>query len=138
MGNDFRKLAKHFFVDVYQGRPAVVDELAADDIVATYPIFTRIFDTPVLRGREAYKRHAVNFSQTWKNGEVVIHDELVEGNTVVLVWSFQANLAATGEPSRWGGITLIRFDDAGKVVAEIGEESDPGPQARLLAPREDR
>ena len=31
----------------------------------------------------------------------------------------------------WGGITLIRFDADGKIVEELGEESDPGPTARM-------
>ena len=64
---------------------------------------------------------------------------MVEGNRVVLVWSFRARNVGSvrpGEPpihreQSWGGITLIRFDNAGKIVAEIGEESAPGPEARL-------
>jgi hypothetical protein len=28
-------------------------------------------------------------------------------------------------------VTLFRFDQAGKIVAEVGEESEPGPMGRL-------
>ncbi len=31
-------------------------------------------------------------------------------------------------------ITLFRFDQDGKIVAEIDEESDPGPVERLALP----
>jgi hypothetical protein len=37
----------------------------------------------------------------------------------------------TNEEHSWGGITLYRFDEEGKIVAEIGEESAPGPLERV-------
>jgi len=133
MDYDIKNLAKRFFIGVYEGDFSVVEELAAEDIISTYPIFTEIFNTPVLQGLEAYRNHVLNFSQTWKDAKVTIHDEIADGNRVVLIWSFRANSVSTNQSSRWGGITLLRFDNSGKIVAEIGEESEPGPQERLLA-----
>ena len=75
----------------------------------------------------------MNFSKRWKNAEVTIHEEIAEGNRVVLLWSFKADQVSNNQPSSWGGITILRFNKAGKIVAEIGEESEPGPQARLSA-----
>ena len=57
----------------------------------------------------------------------------------MLIWSFegkrvtptQDELHPTNEVHKWGGITLIRFDDAGRITAEVGEESEPGPVGRL-------
>lgn len=37
---------------------------------------------------------------------------------------------STGNMQSWGGITLYRFDDDGKISAEIGEEGAPGPFER--------
>jgi hypothetical protein len=62
---------------------------------------------------------------------------------VVLLWSFRARNVDSGpqggpptnEEHVWGGITLIRFDGSGKIVAEIGEESAPGPLERLAVGR---
>ena len=133
MDYDLTNLAKRFFVGVYEGNFSIVEELAAEDIISTYPIFAEIFNTAVLQGVEAYRNYALNFSQTWKNAEVTIHDEIADENRVVLLWSFRATRVLANHSSRWGGITLLRFDNFGKVVAEIGEESEPGPQERLLA-----
>jgi len=133
MDYDIKNLAKRFFVGVYEGDFSVVEELAAEDIISTYPIFTEIFNTPVLQGLEAYRNHVLNFSQTWKDAKVTIHDEIADGNRVVLIWGFRATSVSTNQSSRWGGITLLRFNNSGKVVAEIGEESEPGPQERLFA-----
>jgi len=141
MKYELKELARQFFTGVYEGNPSIVEELAAEDIVATYPIFMRLFNTPTLRGRKAYMDHAINFSRTWKNGKVTIHEFVTEGYKVILLWSFRAQRVSpdqapglhSREEHHWGGITLIRFNETGKVVAEIGEESEPGPQARLSA-----
>lgn len=57
---------------------------------------------------------------------------------VVLVWSFSATDRLAQEPSqtrqRWGGISVFDFDEAGRVLEEFGEESSPGPVARLAPP----
>ena len=124
---------------VYGLDPAVVDELGADDVIVSYPIFEKIFGHSVIKGQDAVRRFAVGFGQRWAEPEVTFHTTIAQDDQVVLVWSFkarnvgsaQADVQASNELHEWGGITLIRFNDAGKIVAEIGEESEPGPMGRL-------
>jgi hypothetical protein len=126
VASERKALAERFFRGVYACDPSVVDDLAGDDIVVSYPIFEKLFNTSAIRGREAVKDFAT--------GEAV-----VEKDRVVLVWSFRArnvgsaqpDVAPTNQEHSWGGITLYRFDGEGKIVAEIGEESAPGPVERV-------
>ena len=135
---DQKKSAEKFLRGVYGCDPAVVDELAGDDIVLSYPIFESLFGEGVIRGREAVKRFAAGFCERWVDAEVTVHEAIEEREKVVLVWSFRARSAGSptadeagaGEERGWGGITLYSFDPGGKIVAEIGEESTPGPFAR--------
>jgi SnoaL-like domain len=127
-------IAERYFRGVYGCNPAVVEELASPDIVVTYPIFQSLFGKPALRGRDAVEAFAEHFCRKWANPEVVLHDTVSDEQRVVLVWSFSARdtEAAPGEPaSEWGGISLFRFDAEGQIIAEIGEESAPGPIGRL-------
>jgi len=132
-------LAERYFRGVYGCDPSVVDELAAADIVISYPIFQTIFGQPVLRGRKAVKRLVENFCRTWADPQLTVHDAITQGNTVVFLWNFQARnigmLPGGQQPTNrvhdWGGITFFRFDSEGKIVAEIGEESEPGPVDRV-------
>ena len=85
------------------------------------------------------KNFASGFCQRWKDTDITISETIVQDCQVVLVWSFKGrNVASarvdvkpTNEVHEWGGITLIRFDENGKIVAEIGEESEPGPLRRV-------
>jgi len=127
-------VAERYFRGVYGCNPAVVDELASPDIVVTYPIFASLFGKPALRGRDAVKAFAEHFCRKWANPEVVFHDAISDEGRTVLVWSFSARNteAASGEAATaWGGMSLFRFDAEGKITAEIGEESTPGPMGRL-------
>jgi len=138
---DNRALAEQFLRGVYGGNPAVVDELAAEDIVISYPVFQEIFGAPGIRGRDAVKKFVIGFSQRWADPQVTIHEAISEGNSVALVWSFSAlsvgsednDGSAVTPRQAWGGITVYRFNAAGKIAVEIGEESTPGPAARLAA-----
>lgn len=69
----------------FSDHSSVVEELAAREIISTSPIFTKIFNTPVLQGIEAHRNHVLNFSQTWENAKVTIHDEIADKNSVVLL-----------------------------------------------------
>ncbi len=137
------QLAQRYFRGVYGGDPSVVDELAAEDIVVSYPIFVDVLGTSAIRGREPLKGFITSFSQRWADPEVEFHEAVSDGSRVVLVWSFSARSVAAGssgeaptnEAHRWGGITLLRFDGEGKIAAEIGEESTPGPFGRLQPAR---
>jgi len=141
MASERKRLAERLFRGVYGGDPAVVDELAASDIVASYPVFARLFGVAAIRGVDAYRDHASNFKSNWAEAEIWVHESVEEGDQVVLVWSFQGRFtgrSVEGGPQQgqiysWGGFTLFRFDADGSIVAEIGEESDPGPFARLKA-----
>jgi len=127
-------VAERYFRGVYGCNPAVVQELASPDIVVTYPIFASLFGKPVLRGRDAVTAFAEHFCRKWADPELVFHDAVSDERRVVLVWSFRARdtEAASGEAeSAWGGISLLRFDAEGRITAEIGEESTPGPMGRL-------
>jgi len=134
--------AERFFRGVYGGNPDVVNELADINIVASYPIFETIFGLATIRGIEAYRKHAANFNNNWTDAEITIHHAIAENNFVVLTWSFQARRidsdesagASTAENQSWGGITLFEFNKNNRIVAEIGEESEPGPLERLANP----
>ena len=141
MRTERKALAERFFRGVYGCDPSVVDDLAADSIVVSYPIFERLYNTHAFRGREAVKNFATGFCSRWTDAQFTFHDAVADGDKVVLIWSFRARFLGSGtsQPGQppvnkeqsWGGITLYRFDGAGKIVAEIGEESTPGPVERL-------
>lgn len=133
--------AKRFLGGVYGGDLPAVEELAAPDIVISYPIFQEIFDTPAIRGRDAVTEFARRFASRWEDARITVDEVVADGNKVVLVWSFSARAAgsaASDQPNReeltsWGGITFYRFDASGKIELEVGEESTPGPFGRLPA-----
>ncbi len=136
---DHASRAERFMRGIYGCDPSVVDDLAADDIVISYPIFEKLFNTPALRGREVVKDFASGLCSRWTDAQITIHEKVTEKDRVVLVWSFrvrrvtpdpEGNLSGNEEQS-WGGITLYRFDKNGKIVSEMGEESEPGPTERL-------
>jgi len=136
-----KSLAERYFRGVYGGQPAVIDELAGEEIVSTYPIFEKLHNTPAIRGRDAMKAFVTHFGSSWADAHFTIHEAIAEEDRVVLMWSFRArwtgreqqNGPSPGQEQSWGGITLFCFDEAGKIVAEIGEESAPGPFQRLAA-----
>ncbi|UCH59041.1 MAG: nuclear transport factor 2 family protein [Anaerolineales bacterium] len=84
MKDKLKELASQFFKGVHEGNPSIVEELVAEDSIATYPVFMRLFNLPALRGRKAYMDHAINFSSTWKNSKVTIHEIVAEGQKVSL------------------------------------------------------
>jgi ketosteroid isomerase-like protein len=135
-GADRVARAEQFVRGVYGCDPGVVEDLAAEDVAITYPMFQEVFGKPVLRGRDAVRDFAAGFCERWADARVTFHESVEGGDRVVLVWSFRALNVAAGEESAWGGISLFRFDADGKIVAEIGEESSPGPAARLAGTAE--
>ena len=136
---EHKALAEQLFLSVYGGDPSRIDSLVSSDMVATYPGFEELFGTRVIRGREAYKNFAIGFGERWKDAQVTFDDAIAEDDRVVLVWSFSAKRITSAQDSssvayqeyNWGGITLFRFNESGKIAAEIGEESSPGPMKRL-------
>ena len=132
MNETLKIQAQNYFRGVYSGQPEVVDNLAAPEIYATYPVFEQLFNTPALRGRKALREFAIGFGQRWRRAIITFHEIIQEGNQVVLIWSFEAVRVESDQEHRWGGITLIKFNEFGKVIAEIGEESTPGPMGRAI------
>lgn len=128
--------AQRYFGAVYGGDTAAVNALVGDDIVISYPVFESLFGTSALRGRQAAREFAAHFARRWGESSFRIERSVADSAQVALVWSFRARSLAppdSGQMSAWGGITYIRFDEAGRIVAEIGEESTPGPMGRLAA-----
>lgn len=137
--HDYAGQAERFFRGVYGCGPSAVTELASDSVVMSYPIFLELYDTAAFRGKEAVRSFAERFCGRWEDARFTFHERVADGNRVVLVWSFRARFVGPeieggpvpGEELGWGGITLYRFDDSGRIAAEIGEESTPGPMARV-------
>ena len=128
-----------FFRGVYGGDPSVITEFAAEDISLSYPIFQTLFKSPVVVGKEAVMSFAERFSTKWKEPEIIIEEAIADRNVVVMVWSFRArdafaetsNQSNSDQKKSWGGISIFHFNDAGKILTEYGEESEPGPAERL-------
>jgi hypothetical protein len=137
--SEYKTYAERFLRGEYGCDPSVIDELAADSIKISYPIFEKLFGTPVIRGKDSAKQFLKHFCDTWKETKITIHNTVTEGSNVVFLWSFSARNFGSTVPDEqsdslvysWGGITLIQFNDEGKIFAEIGEESTPGPFERL-------
>jgi predicted SnoaL-like aldol condensation-catalyzing enzyme len=133
MNTDLKTIAERYLRGLYGGDPSVVNELASEDIISSYPIFEQLFGTPTIRGREAMVAFSVRFAKRWGNQHFEIFESLQDSNKVVLVWVFEAqrNDQETDDRQQWGGITFFRFNRSGQITEEIGEESSPGPVARL-------
>lgn len=129
-----KEIAERYFRGVYGCNAGVVDDFASEDVVVSYPIIQTIFGRPALRGRVEVRAFAEGFCRKWSDAEFQFHEVIADHDRVVLVWSFSAR-AADGEPatprSSWGGISLLRFNDDGRITHELGEESEPGPIGRL-------
>ena len=132
---DYKARAERFFREEYGINPSVVDELAAEDIVVSYPSYKRFFGTSNIRGRKAVKKLSTGFSSRWKETQITFNESIAEGNAVALVWSFKGrnvgsplpDMKPTNKIESWGGITIYRFNKDGKIKAEYGLENEPGP-----------
>ena len=131
MDHTLKLKAQKYIRGVYCGPFAAVLDVADENIVSSYPVFQQIFGDPAIKGLHALEAFAAGFSQRWTESKVAFHEIIAEGQVVVLLWSFTARRVETDQEHQWGGITWVRFNKAGKVVAEIGEESSPGPVARF-------
>jgi hypothetical protein len=130
---EFKKHSEKLFYTVYGGNLSEIDSLISDDIVASYPIFEKIFGSKSIQGREAYKNFAIGFNKRWTDAKINIHETIAEGKSVVLVWSFSAKRIKTGQDTSevernlysWDGITLYHFNEIGEVISETGKEGSP-------------
>ncbi len=126
-------IAERYFRGVYTSDLSVVDDLVAEDITVSYPIFESLFGSPTLQGREAVRSLVTWFEQRWADTQIEFIETVSEGDRVVLMWSLRARYIVPLERDQqainpehiWSGISLFRFDNAGKIVEEIGYESKP-------------
>ena len=137
---ELKTLAEKYFEGIYGCDTSVVDELAAPNIEVTYPVFEKIFGHPVIRGRDSLKSFVKHFCTIWKAIQFNVDETIAEGNRVVIAWRFKArNIGSiqgrppTNQVNSWGGITFFRFNKQNQITQEIGEESTPGPFARLTS-----
>jgi steroid delta-isomerase-like uncharacterized protein len=115
----------------------IIDELGSQNIVMTYPVMLE-----KVRGRDWFKKVMTNFRQAFPDSDIVVEDEIAEGDKVVVRWTFSGThsgnflgLAPTGKQVRWTGITIFTLL-GGKITEERGEEDFLGflRQIGLLSP----
>ncbi len=63
---ELKALAEKYFHGIYGCDTSVVDEIAAKNIEISYPIFERIFGTPVIKGRDSVKNFVKHFAAPGK------------------------------------------------------------------------
>ncbi|MEJ2679771.1 MAG: nuclear transport factor 2 family protein [Gemmatimonadota bacterium] len=83
-GPDRKGQVERFMRGVYGCNPSVVDELAADSVVLSYPIFETLYHTPALRGRQAVREFAEGFCSRWKDTRLTVDESLADGDDVVV------------------------------------------------------
>ena len=67
--NERCQRAERFFRGIFGCNPSVVDDQATEDVAISYPIFAKLFNAPVIRGRKAVKGFATGFFSRWTNDE---------------------------------------------------------------------
>ena len=99
----------------------IVDELAAPDIVVSYP-----FPPEPIRGAEAFKGFLRQFFEALPDVTVLVDDMIAEGEKVAVRWTFRGthqgpllSLSPTGRSVQVSGLTFYRII-GGKVVEETG------------------
>ena len=131
---DHKTTAETFFRGVYGCEPSVVDKFANDSISISYPIFEKLFNKTEFKGKESVKNFSSGFCNRWENARITLHESILEENKLVLFWGFSAKFIGESIPNgpsknteySWGGISFFVFDDKGKILSEIGDESPNG------------
>ena len=122
MSTKENKAIAHRFAQVWAaGGLHVVDELAAPDIVVSYPI-----PPEPIRGAEAFKAFLTEFVAGLPDVAVTVDDMIAEGDKVACRWTMRGThtgplfgFPATGRPVQISGFTFYRIA-SGKVVEETG------------------
>jgi steroid delta-isomerase-like uncharacterized protein len=122
MSTKDNKAIAHRFGQVWAaGGLHIVDELAAPDLVVSYPIYPQ-----PIRGAEAFKAFLTEFIAGLPDVTVTVDDTIAEGDKVALRWTLRGThkgplfgFPPTGRPVQISGITFYRIAD-GKVVEETG------------------
>ena len=118
---DNRAIA-HRFAQVWAaGGLQIVDELAAPDLIVSYPI-----PPEPIRGAEAFKAFLTELIAGLPDATVTVDDTIAEDDKVVCRWTMRGThegplfgFPRTGKPVHISGFTLYRIA-GGKVVEETG------------------
>ena len=124
MSTEENKAVARRFVEVWNlGGTEVIDELAAPNLVVSYPLFPE-----EVHGPEAFKQLLAGVYQSFPDLGLRVDDMIAEGDKVAARWTTwgthqgdMPGLPATGKRAEWTGITIYRIA-GGKVVEERGEE----------------
>lgn len=106
------------------GDLSVIDELAAPDLVVSYPLLPE----PV-HGPEAFKQVLTQFYAAFSNVTCAFEEVIGEGDKVAARWRLRVTRTGefpgfpppTGKAISWSGMTIYHIAN-GKVASEIGEE----------------
>ncbi len=132
--------AEAFFRGVYECDEAAIRAHGSADVSVSYPLFQEVLAQPAIRGIDEVVAFSARFCTRWLEPRITIHDSVVDSARVVLVWSFEARPGAPPTDSidpdaptvSWGGISYFVLNEDGRVAMELGEESTPGPVARMV------
>jgi steroid delta-isomerase-like uncharacterized protein len=124
MSTEENKAIARRFAQVWnRGGTEVIDELAAPDLVVSYPLFPA-----EIHGPAAFKELLAGVYKAFPDLGLRVDDIIAEGDKVAARWTTwgthqgdMPGLPATGKRAEWTGITIYRIAD-GKVVEERGEE----------------
>lgn len=118
---DNKAIANRFAQVWAAGGLHIVDELAAPDIVVSYPM-----PPEPLRGAEAFKGFLTDLVAGLPDASVTVDDMVAEGDKVACRWTLRGThdgplfgFPATGRPVEISGFTFYSIAD-GKVVEETG------------------
>lgn len=119
MSEENKALVRRWFEEVWnKGRAEAIEEMFAEDGIA----HGLAGDGSELRGAAGYEPFFRQFHDAFPDIEVVVEDMVAEGDKVAARCSVRAShqsdtlgFAATQQPVRFEGITIVRIRD-GKIV----------------------
>lgn len=118
-----KALARRFAQVWGKGNLETVDELAAPDFSASHPLLER-----TVYGTEVFKQALTILHIGMPDVDIVIEDEVAEGNRVAVRWTIRGThtgellgIRPTGKQLTLTGMTIYHLSD-GKVVEERSEE----------------
>ena len=121
MSEENRALVRRWFEEVWnKGREEAIDEMFAEDGIA-YGLADESGEN-FLRGTAGFKPFFRRFRDAFPNIEVIVEDTVAEGDKIAarctVRGKYQADtlgFAATGQPTEFTGMTIVRVKD-GKIV----------------------
>lgn len=118
---DNKEIARRFAQVWAAGGLHIVDELAAPDIVVSYPI-----PPEPVHGRKAFKAFLTELLEGLPDAAVTVDDMIAEGDKVACRWTLRGThdgplfgFPPSGRSVQVSGFTFYRIAD-GRVVEETG------------------